>query len=171
MIALDLALNLTFDTGTILFLIIAAVAVVSAILTIEHKSLTYSAVFLGILGLANAALFVLLGFDFVALFFISVYIGAAVTFILFSVTMFEEAPKVETPVRVVALVSVVLVAVLLGIGFSLHFSSNAQLSYISYRDLAALLTQKYGFALIIAALTLITTLIEAITIARREEEK
>lgn len=169
MIALDIAL--TFDAGTVLFLVIAAVAVVSAILAVEHKSLTYAAVFLGILGLANASLFVLVGFSFIALFFISVYIGAAVTFIVFSVTMFEEAPKVETPVRVVALVSVVLVAILLGVGFTLHYSSGVQVSYVSFRDLSALITQKYGFALIIAALTLITTLIEAITIARREDEK
>lgn len=169
MIALDIAL--TFDAGIVLFLIFAAVAIISAILVVEHKSLIYSAVFLAILGMANAALFVLLGFIFLALFFISVYIGAAVTFILFSVTMFNEAPKVETSVRIVAIISVVLVAVLLTLGFGLHLSSGNPLSYISYRDLASLLTEKYGFALVIAALTLITTLIEAITIARREEFK
>jgi NADH:ubiquinone oxidoreductase subunit 6 (subunit J) len=85
--------------------------------------------------------------------------------------MFEEAPKVETPVRIVALISVILVAALLALGFSLHFTSAVQPSYINYTDLATLLTQKYGFALIIAALTLVTTLIEGITIARREEAK
>ncbi len=169
MIALDIAL--VINAGTVLFLLLAAVAVISAILVVEHKSLTYSVVFLAILGMANAALFVLLGFTFIALFFVSVYIGAAVTFILFSVTMFEEAPKVETPVRIVALVSVILVAVLLALGFGLHFSSGLQLSYTSFRDLASLLTQKYGFALLIAALALITTLIEAITIARKEEDQ
>jgi NADH-quinone oxidoreductase subunit J len=168
MIALEIAL--TFDSGTVLFFFLAAVAVASAILVVEHKSLIYSALFLAILGIANAALFVLLGFGFIALFFTSVYIGAAVTFILFSVTMFEEAPKVETPVRIIALISVILVAVLLALGFGLHFTSGVQPSYIGFRDLAALLTEKYGFALVIAALTLITTLIEAITIARREEK-
>lgn len=168
MIALNITLAL--NAGTVMFFILAAIAVVSAILVVEHKSLVYSAVFLAILGTANAALFVLLGYSFIALFFISVYIGASVTFILFSVTMFGEAPKVETPIRIVAFVSVVLVAALLAIGFSLHFTGGLSLSYVSFQDLAALLTQKYGFALIIAALTLITTLIEAITIARREEE-
>jgi NADH-quinone oxidoreductase subunit J len=167
MIALDIALSL--DSGTVLFVILAAVAVVSAILVVEHKSLTYSAVFLAILGIANAALFVLLGFGFLSLFFISVYVGAAVTFILFSVTMFDEAPKVETPVRIIALISVVLVAVLLGLGFGLHLTGGVAPSYNSFRDLSSLLTEKYGFALVIAALTLITTLIEGITIARREE--
>ena len=167
MILLDIAL--TLDAGTVLFIILAAASVASAILVVEHKSLTYSATFLALLGLSNAALFVLLGFTFIAVFFVSVYVGAAVTFILFSVTMFEEAPKVETPVRIIAFVSVALVAALLAAGFSLHFTGVAQLSPASFRELAALLTEKYGFALIIAALTLITTLIEAITIARKEE--
>jgi len=169
MIALDIAL--TLNAGTVLFFILAAAAVISAILVVEHKSLTYSAVFLAILGMANATLFVLLGFTFIAIFFISVYIGAAVTFILFSVTMFEEAPKVETPVRIVALVSVILVAALLAIGFSLNIGSEIPFTSPSYMELANLLTQKYGLALIIASLTLITTLIEAITIARKEETK
>lgn len=169
MIALDIAL--TLNAGTVMFFILAAAAVISAILVVEHKSLTYSAVFLAILGMTNATLFVLLGFTFIALFFISVYIGAAVTFILFSVTMFEEAPKVETPIRIVALISVILVAALLALGFGLNLGGGIPISSPSYMDLASLLTQKYGFALIIASLTLITTLIEAITIARKEETK
>lgn len=167
MITLDLALN----SGTLVFLVLAVVSVISAILVVEHKSLIYSALFLGILGMANAALFVLLGFNFIALFFVAVYIGAAVTFILFSATMFLEAPKVERSVRVIALVSVILTAFLLVLVFVFRFTDGIQPSYISYRDLASLLTEKYGFALVIAALTLVTTLIEGITIARREEEK
>jgi|SRR3990172_503778 len=169
MIPLDFAL--TLDSGTILFIVLAAVAVISAILVVEHKSLVYSALFLGILGMANAALFTLLGFNFIALFFVSVYIGAAVTFILFSVSMFEEAPAVERPVRIITLISVIVAAVVLAGVFALYFTGGIQPSYISYRVLASLLTEKYGFALIIAALTLVTTLIEAITIARKEEEK
>ncbi|HKZ88228.1 MAG TPA: NADH-quinone oxidoreductase subunit J [Candidatus Bathyarchaeia archaeon] len=169
MIPLDFAL--TLDSGTILFIVMAAVAVISAILVVEHKSLVYSALFLGILGMANAALFTLLGFNFIALFFVSVYIGAAVTFILFSVSMFEEAPAVERPVRIITLISVIVAAVVLAGVFALYFTGGIQPSYISYRVLASLLTEKYGFALIIAALTLVTTLIEAITIARKEEEK
>ncbi len=167
MIMLEVALN----SGTVVFVALAVVAVIAAILTVEHKSLIYSAVFLGVLGMANAALFVLLGFSFVALFFVAVYLGATVTFILFSITMFEEAPKVERPIRIIALVSVVLTAVLLAVVFALHFTDGIQPTYINYKDLASLLTEKYGFALIIAALTLITTLIEGITIARREEKK
>jgi len=168
---LALVLELALDPGLILFIALAALAVVSAILVVEHKSLVYSALFLGILGMANAALFTLLGFSFLALFFVSVYIGASVTFILFSVSMFDEAPKVERPVRIITLLSVIIAAVVLAAVFGFYFAGGAQPSPISYRDLASLLAEKYGFALIIAALALITTLIEAITIARTEEAK
>ncbi|HLN89927.1 MAG TPA: NADH-quinone oxidoreductase subunit J [Candidatus Binatia bacterium] len=164
-------LDIAFNPGTVVFLVLAAMSIVSAILVVEHKSLIYAALFLGTLGMANAALFVMLGFSFIALFFVTVYIGAAVTFILFSVTMFQEAPKVERPVRIIAFVSVVLTGILLVLVFAFRFSDGIQPVYVSYRDLASLLTEKYGFALIIAALTLITTLIEGITIARKEEEK
>ena len=158
-----------FDFGILLFIGLAVLAVVSAILVVQHKSLVYSALFLGILGMANAALFTLLGFNFLALFFISVYIGAAVTFIIFSVSMFDEAPSVERPVRIVAIISVVVAAVIIGGVFAMSFTGGIQTSYVSYKELASLLTEKYGFALLIAALTLVTTLIEAITIARKEE--
>jgi NADH-quinone oxidoreductase subunit J len=158
-----------FDFGILLFIALAALSVVSAILVVQHKSLVYSALFLGILGMANAALFTLLGFNFLALFFVSVYIGAAVTFIIFSVSMFDEAPSVERLVRIVAIISVVIAAVLIGGVFAMYFTGGIQSSYISYRELTSLLTEKYFFALLIAALTLVTTLIEAITVARKEE--
>lgn len=169
---LNLASSIDFlDIGTILFLLLAALAVISAIMVVKHKSLVYSAFFLGILGIANAMLFTLVGFNFIALFFLSVYIGAAVTFILFSVSMFEEAPTVERPVRIITIASVVVAGIVIGGVFALNFTGGVQTSYISYRELASLLAEKYWFALLVAALTLVTTLIEAITIARSEEAK
>ncbi len=164
-------LDIPFDAGLMVFIGLATVAVVSSLLVVRHKSIVYSAFFLGILGMANAALFTLLGFAFIAVFYIAVYIGAAVTFILFSVTMYEEAPPVERPIRIVTVISVLLTAFLLIGTFGLYFTGSIQPSYVNYRDLASLLAEKYWFALIIAALTLVTTLIEAITLARIEEAR
>lgn len=166
-----LNIGFTFDSGTLTFLVLAAVSVIAAFFVVEHKSIVYSAFFLGILGMANAALFTLIGYNFIALFFVSVYLGAAVSFIVFSASMFEEAPPVERSVRIITIISVIVAAVILTWIFSQYFTGGIQPSYVSYRDLAILLTDKYGFALIIATLTLITTLIEAITIARNEETK
>jgi NADH-quinone oxidoreductase subunit J len=164
------ALELLSDPSILAFLALAVTAILSSLLVVSHKSLVYSAFFLGVLGMANAALFALLGFTFIALFHVAVYIGAAVTFVLFSVTMFEEAPSVERPIRIVAAFTVLAVFLLLATIFGLYLGKSFQPAYVNYRDLAALLTQKYWFALIVAALTLVTTLIEAITLARRETE-
>jgi len=162
------ALDLAIDPSFIAFLAIAVMAILSSLLVVEHKSLVYSAFFLGVLGMANAALFALLGFTFIALFHVAVYIGAAVTFILFSITMFEEAPSIERPFRVVAGFTVLLTFLFLAVIFGIYLGKPLQPSYVDYRELARLLTQNYWFALIVAALTLVTTLIEAITLARRE---
>lgn len=164
-----LSIGFTFDSGTLIFMLLASIAVIAAFFVVEHKSIVYSAFFLGILGMANAALFTLIGYNFIALFFVSVYLGAAVSFIVFSASMFEEAPPVERPIRLITIISVIITAVILIGVFSQFFTGGIQPSYINYRDLAVLLTDKYGFALIIATLTLVTTLIEAITIARTEE--
>jgi len=162
------AFDIAIDPSIVAFVAIAVLAILSSLLVVEHKSLVYSAFFLGVLGMANAALFALLGFTFIALFHVAVYIGAAVTFILFSITMFEEAPPLERSVRVVVAFSVLLTFLLLTLIFGLYLGKPLQPTYISYRELANLLTEKYWFALIVAALTLVTTLIEAITLARRE---
>jgi NADH-quinone oxidoreductase subunit J len=162
--------DFAIDPTVITFFSLAVVTIVSSILVIAHKSLVYSAFFLGVLGMANAALFALLGFTFIALFHVAVYIGAAVTFILFSITMFEEVPSVERPIRFVAAFSAVLTFVLLVGAFALYFGKAFQPMYVDYRVLAGLLVEKYWFALIVAALTLVTTLIEAITLARLEDK-
>ena len=162
--------NLPIDLGVMVFIALAAVAVLSSLLVVEHKSLVYSAFFLGVLGMANAALFAMLGFTFIALFHVVVYIGAAVIFILFSITMFEETPSVGRPTKIIAAVLALLTFLLLAFIFVQFFGGPLQPVYLDFRELASLLVQKYWFALIVAALTLVTTLIEAITLARREDK-
>lgn len=167
MSALEIALTPSF----IVFVVLAAVAVASAFLVVEHKSLVYSAFFLGVLGMANAVIFSLLGFTFIALFHLAVYIGAAVTFILFAITMFEEVPPVERRVRFIAIFAALLAFVLIVGVFGTYFAGTVQPSYVDYKTLAGFLTEKYWFALLVAGLTLVTTLIEAITLARIERRE
>jgi len=148
------AFDFLLDPSVLLFLLLAAVAILSSLLVIGHKSLIYAAFFLGVLGLANAALFALLGFTFIALFHVAVYVGAAVTYILFSVTLFETLPTVGRQLRIFIGVSVVLAFVLLAVAFGTYLVEPVQVAYLSYRELASLLTGQ--------------TLIESITLARLE---
>ncbi|MCD6244189.1 MAG: hypothetical protein DRN78_03230 [Thermoproteota archaeon] len=155
-----------FDPAFLSFSLSSLLMLISAILIVWHRSIVYSAFFLSMLGVGNAVLFAMLGFPIIALFHLAVYVGAAVTFILFSVVMLREAPTVEVPTKLLAILSSVLLAVIMINIFSVF---NVQPAYtLNYRDLTSLLVDKYWFALIVAALALVTTLIEAITLARKE---
>ncbi len=159
-------MSLWTDPVAITFLLSSALSIIAALFVVYHKSIVYSAFFLSMLGVGNAILFTLLGFPIIALFHLSVYVGAAVTFILFSVVMLKEAPSIEPSIKALAVLSVVILAIILIKAFS-PFSIEPSF-FLNYRDLTSLLVTKYWFALIIAAIALVTTLIEAITIARRE---
>ena len=157
----------------IAFVILAAVALISSLMIVEHKSLVYAAIFLAILGITNAALFSLLGFTFIALFHLAVYVGAAVVFILFSITMLKETPMMSLPTRVLAFIVtalVVLVAFAAVLTTGIYLGTPAPTLVAGYRELANVLVGRFWFPLLVAALALIVTLIEAITIARREME-
>ena len=159
-------MNPLSDPLAVVFILSSLMSVVAAALVVWHKSIVYSAFFLSILGVGNAILFVMLGFPIIALFHLAVYVGAAVTFILFSVVMLKEAPVVELPTKTLAVIAAVVLALLLIKVFSVFTAEPS--FFLNYRDLTTLLVTKYWFALIIAAIALVTTLIEAITLARRE---
>ncbi len=151
---------------TMIFLLSSTLSIIAAIFIVYHKSIVYSAFFLSMLGVGNAILFALLGFPIISLFHLSVYVGAAVTFILFSVAMLKEAPSVEPPIKALAVLSVIILTIIL-IKVLSPFSAEPSF-FLNYRELTSLLVTKYWFALIVAAMALMTALIGAITIARRE---
>ncbi len=159
-------MNPLSDPLSVVFILSSLMSVIAAVLIVHHKSIVYSAFFLSVLGVGNAILFTLLGFPIIALFHLSVYVGAAVTFILFSVVMLKEAPVVEPPVKALAVIAAGVLALIMVKIFSVFSAEPSFL--LNYRDLTALLVTKYWFALIVAAIALVTTLIEAITLARRE---
>ncbi len=159
-------MNPLSDPLAVVFILSSLMSVVAAALVVWHRSLVYSAFSLSILGVGNAILFAMLGFPIIALFHLAVYVGAAVTFILFSVVMLKEAPVVELPTKTLAVIAAVVLALLLVKVFSVFTAEPS--FFLNYRDLTTLLVTKYWFALIIAAIALVTTLIEAITLARRE---
>lgn len=62
-------------------------AVVSAGLAVKSREDFYSAVMLGLTGLATASLIALLGYGFVGVFHALVYVGATVMFVVFGVVL------------------------------------------------------------------------------------
>ena len=67
--------------------IAAIVALASAILVVRLKDLVYASVSLAVLGLSTAVIAALLGYGIVAAFLVIVYVGAAVMFIIVSMSM------------------------------------------------------------------------------------
>ncbi|MDK2463716.1 MAG: NADH-quinone oxidoreductase subunit J, partial [Candidatus Korarchaeota archaeon] len=158
-------MSLPIDLTSLAFLVTSALAVASAILVVSHKSLVYAAFFLDVLGTANAVFFALLGYPLVAVFQLTVYVGSAVTFILFSVVMLKEVPKTTVPIKEFAVFTVALTVVALLVAFQQFSGIFPQTQAIDMRELTRLVVDKYWFALLLSILSMATTLIEAITLA------
>lgn len=161
-------MSLLIDLTTLTFLLSAALALISAALVVGHRSLVYAAFFLDILGTANAILFALLGFPLVAVFQLTVYVGSAVTFILFSVVMLKEIPGLIVPIQEFAIVTIVLAVLALAGIFYSATAIQPVVETVELSELTSLVVHKYWFALLLSILSMATTLIEAITLARRE---
>ena len=111
---------------------LAIALIVFAVLVVGQKSLIYSAMSLGLLGMANAGLFAFLGYTLIAVFHLVVYIGAAVIFIMFSVTMFREVPDIEVSSKILKAITVPLIAIILIYIYSPYLNETFKLQYFAY---------------------------------------
>src|SRR5438132_8392143 len=73
----------------ILFYIFAAVAVASGVLVVSARNPVYSVLFLILAFFNTAALFVLIGAEFIAMILVIVYVGAVAVLFLFVVMMLD----------------------------------------------------------------------------------
>ncbi len=161
--------NLLIPIEDVIFLFSAALLLISAVLVIELRSHVYAAFFLEMVGLTNAILFALQGLALIAIFQLLVYVGATVTFILFSVLMFREARPVKPRLKLLDLLIGAGIAGLLAAGaFSIHKVSPAAGEPSLDAVLPEVIVSEYGLALFLVFFTLLTTLIEALVLARRE---
>ena len=70
-----------------IFLVMAALALVSALLVVRSKDVVHSVVWLATCFIAIAVLYVMLSAEFVAIIQIIVYVGAVVVVILFGIML------------------------------------------------------------------------------------
>ncbi len=150
-------------------ILLAIGAIVFSTLTVFHKSLIYSSVFLALLGLANAAIFAMLGYYLVAFVQIVIYVGAAVLFIVISVSMFREPLMTFRSwsfLCVVAAFAVLLVA-------AVALASSAFPGYITtvpVQQVVKLIIDN-GFAVVILMFALSIGLVAAVAISRGGEQE
>lgn len=151
------------------FLSLSTLIVLFAILAVRLKEHVYSAISLGVVGICVAAVIGLIGFGYIAAFHLLVYVGATVTFVVFTVITLRPAPVFLKGVKVVAAVNSMLLALIV-----YYFISNLGLSSLTIPKLdlseaTKLILEKYWYPLFLVVVSLITLMIGGIVIARGEE--
>ena len=160
-----------------MFLGLATVTVLSAILALEARDLVYGAAGLAITFLGLAGLFFVLDASYTGAFQIAVYIGAVVVLILFTVML--VGPQMgEAPIELkrVSLLAAILVSLLLGtagaLSSAMAFPGNDNCGGgCDLLILSSTLINQYGVQLEFLSLVLAAAVIGAITLARTDPKQ
>lgn len=157
------------------FIVLAAVAVAGAISLILQREPIHSALSLITVMVALAALYLLLGAEFVAAVQIIVYGGAIMVLFVFVIMLLnaglEERTNLSRMARFVGvpLGIVFLFEIAYGIGrATMHMAAPAA-APVSTRDLSNLLFREYVFPFELTSFLILIALLGAIVLARREE--
>jgi NADH-quinone oxidoreductase subunit J len=155
------------------FVALSVLTVAGAILALEAKELVYGALGLGGSLFGVAALFILLDATFPAMFQITVYIGAVVVLILFTIMLVRREKWMEIKERVAVTGLVGAVAISLGIsaiGLQAGLANwiGPDTSAVSYAAIGDQLITAYWPVLIVLALVLTASIIGALTLAKLE---
>ncbi len=160
------------------FIGVAALTVGAAIVALETRELIYAAIALAISMLGVAGFFLLLDAPFVAMFQISVYVGAVAVLIIFAVmlvrtqalfTMREDKKRKGAGIALMLIIMASLGALLLASGLNGQFGNFSSSEAIDFREIGEQMVTYYAPTLIILGLTLAGAVISALALARRED--
>ena len=157
------------------FIAVSAITIASAIIALEFKELIYGAIALAVMLLGVAVLFVLLDATFIAMFQITVYVGAVVVLIIFTIMLvrreawlrLDEGGRRRVMGAVIALATITLLTAMV-------VSSNivsGDGSAISIVELSDQMLTYYSPVLIVLALTIASSVIGALVLAKVERWK
>jgi len=164
----------------IAFLALSGLVIMSAIFALEARELIYGAVGLAFSLIGVAGLFILLGAEYLAMFQVSVYVGAVVVLILFTIMLVRrESGRIleeEEPGRLgragILVAGLVALAVAGGVLVLVPASLEAPEFYqVPLRELGRLLASSYAVALVILGLLVGATIVGGLTLVRVEREE
>ena len=164
----------------IAFLTLSGLVIVSAIFALEAKELIYGAVGLAFSLIGVAGLFILLGAEYLAMFQISVYVGAVVVLILFTIMLVRrESGRIveeEEPGRLgragILVAGLIALAVAGAIVLLVPISPEAPEFYgVPLPELGRDLASSYAVPLVILGLVIGATVVGGLTLAKVEREK
>ena len=163
----------------IAFVVISALTIGAAIVSLESKQVVYGAIALAFSFLGVAGLFIVLDATFVALFQIIVYIGAIAVLILFTVMLVTREVEKDArrePLRPIG----VIIAVVIGVLITVVASTSSLPSWYPDSNFGSasivvlignLLTDQYAIPLEVLALILGASIVGAITLAKVDREQ
>lgn len=160
------------ELDLILFLIFSVATISSAIFIVSTKNVFYAAVTLAFLGMGIAALIALLApnsYSLYSAFHLLLYVGATVVFLAISLVMFRGlyVRQINVPwAPIMAVISTIGIFAVVVI--SLTSIQVSQPQSLDLPQLGEAILSKYWFPAIILVIGLLTTLIEAFALARRD---
>ncbi len=165
---------LGFGWDDLLFLILAAVMVVSALLVVTLRDIIRSGLAMIICFAALAGLYVFAGAPLVAAAQVLVYIGAISVLVLFAImlTQTKAAPRelvFQTQALPAAIAAVVLAVLIVIVVVSTDWLENAGRIWTSTTEMARQLFASYALPFEIVSVLLLAAVIGGVYIAKREK--
>jgi NADH-quinone oxidoreductase subunit J len=158
------------------FLAFTVLTVTGAVVALESEEIVYGAVALAASFFGVAAFFFLLNAPFVAVFQISIYIGAVAVLILFTVMLVRQekwTKEVSFPgARIVGVLTAGAISFSLILAFVAYSASGSvqPSSEVSFLQIGKLISGSYAPALEVLTLVLAAAIVGAITLAKVESE-
>ena len=157
------------------FVVLAAITVISAIVALEAREVVYGALALALCFVGIAGFFALLDAVFLAMFQLTVYVGAIAVLILFTVMLVRREQWLKAKEGVHRVVGV-LVAILLALGFG-YFVYATTITHVTpsveqapFTLIGVQILSEYWLALIALALVLASAVIGAVVLAKLERD-
>lgn len=165
---------------TVIFYILAALTLATGILTVVSKNPIHSAVYMIICFFSLAGHFFMLNAQFLAVVHIIVYTGAIMVLLLFTLMLMNlnesHEPKKKLITRIAAtlsacLTAIVLLAVFLKAGPVIDTYKAEGVDFQSVNILGQVLLEEYLVPFEFASILLITSMIGAVLVSKREKKK
>jgi NADH:ubiquinone oxidoreductase subunit 6 (subunit J) len=161
-----------------LFIGVAVLTIGSAIVALETRELVYGAIALAVSMMGIAGFFLLLDSPFVAMFQITVYVGAVAVLVIFTVMLVRTQAlfsRKEDLGRIVAGIILLLIfiggigSILLASGLGNPAFTKFNIPTIDIPAIGRQMVTYYAPVLILLGLTLAASVIGALALARRED--
>lgn len=157
------------------FALLAIITVISAILALEAKEVVYGAIALSLSFVGIAGFFALLDAVFLAMFQLTVYVGAIAVLILFTVMLVRREQWLKAKEGVHSVLGVlVAIIVALGLGYLVYASTithvTASVEQAPFTLIGSQILSEYWFAFITLALVLASAVVGAVVLAKLERD-